>query len=192
MTTRDLNQAHELSGDASSAQNGTTPNAHGDGPSNLQGERKSNLRDVGAAMCVALAATVFGSGCASSRQQAAPDTASNQILGKGIWEPQKSPLQLKRAEIGHGIYVNELGQASGFMNPTVPIENLRADFRMANGEIVKTDLHLFGGWISDVRSQMSQAGQVSVIVDLNGNVHSIHPEQQLKIAKVAPCPRRNG
>jgi hypothetical protein len=141
---------------------------------------------------MALAAAVFGSGCASSRQQTVPDTASNQILGKGIWEPQKSPLQLQREAVIHGVYVNELGQAGGLMNPTVPIENLRADFRMANGEMVKTDIHLFGGWVGEVRAQMAQVGQTSVIVDLNGNVFAIHPEQQLKIAKVAPCPRRNG
>ena len=88
--------------------------------------------------------------------------------------------------------MNELGQAGGFMNPTVPIENLKADFRMANGEIVKTDLHLFGGWIREVGTQMAQVGQTSVLIDLNGNVMPIHPDQQIKIAKVAPCPRRNG
>lgn len=169
MTTRDSNQTQDL-----------------------QGVHQSSLRDAGTAICMALAAAVFGTGCASSKQHAAPDTASNQILGKGVWEPPKSPLQLKRAEVGHGVYINELGQAGGFMNPTVPIENLRADFRMANGEVVKTDLHLFGGWIREVGAQMAQVGQTSVIVDLNGTVIPVHPEQPLKVAKVAPCPRRNG
>lgn len=148
-------------------------------------------RDAILGGAAALISACFGTGCASTRQGSEADTASRQILGKGVEDTRaKSPLELKQTQIGNGVSLDAHGNVTVFVRPIRPTtQDLVLVMRTASGDLVVTDMKKVDIWSNEVKQKLEQVGQTNVVVDLNGHVYGVSARQELKIRDVGPCPR---